>query len=309
MSIAVDMKCGSGQRGRSWVFTIPNPTDVDTLRLKQLISTYHPIKMYVGKEVGEGGLVHLQGFVNFRNPLRAIKVAQYTNRGFLDIAKGTHQQNKKYCLKQGQALIVHESEDPEEAKVKMAKSVIEICRDMSLQEIITLHPDIWLRYSSQIIKTKEIYSDQEVKAWNGDLKTKNFWLYGKPGTGKTRWATSIWSTRTLMKNQNKWWSGYNNQIKVVIIDDWNPLVKGMETYLKIWGDRYSFTGEVKQASSVIHPGNWFLIITSNYSIEECFDTITATAIKRRFKEVEIVSENDIFLTVVPDINVLGYEEE
>lgn len=308
MSIAVDIKCGGNQRGRGFVFTIPNPTVDDENRLRQLLDTYQPIKMYVGHEIGEGGLIHLQGYINLRNPIRAIKIAQYTNRGFLDVARGTHLQNKEYCLKQGNPMIVHEREDPEEAKLLMAKSVIEKCRTLSLQEIITQHPEIWLRYSNQIIKTKEIFSDQEIKAWNGELKNKNFWLWGEPGTGKTRWATSICRKNTLMKNQNKWWSGYNYGISVVIIDDWNPDVKGMEQYLKIWSDRYSFTAEVKQASMVIHPGTFFLIITSNYSIEQSFDPITASALKRRFKEVQITSQNDIFLTTVPDCNILGYEQ-
>ena len=55
--------------------------------------------------------------------------------------------------------------------------------------------------------------------------------------------------------------------------------------MKIWADRYTFTGEIKGAHSVIAP-SYNLIVTSNYSIRECFSSIEdVEAIQRRFTEI------------------------
>jgi hypothetical protein len=69
--------------------------------------------------------------------------------------------------------------------------------------------------------------------------------------------------------------------------------------MKIWSDRYSFTGEVKCGSVQIWPGNWYLVITSNYRIDQCFSLDDADAIKRRFTEWWIESPQDIALITKP----------
>ena len=145
--------------------------------------------------------------------------------------------------------------------------------------------------------------------WDGDLQDKNFWIYGKPGVGKSYWARSQLiediahcNYKLFNKAQNKWWDGYISQ-RIVLIEDWDFGEDGKKSrallgHLKIWGDKYTFNAEIKGGSLHINPGNFFLIVTSNHSIDECFDgcdAVDIAAIKRRFKEVEIFSREDIFL--------------
>lgn len=93
--------------------------------------------------------------------------------------------------------------------------------------------------------------------------------YGKPGTGKSSiakdFALQLYG-RFYEKPLNKWWNGYQGE-EVVILDDITPdQFARFQAELKVWTDRYAFDAEVK--GSVIHINPEWVIITSNYSLQE-----------------------------------------
>lgn len=125
--------------------------------------------------------------------------------------------------------------------------------------------------------------------FDGDLQAKNLWIYGPPGTGKSRLVWDYVADKGLtiyVKNQNKWWDGYNGQ-KVVIIDDAGENMQKLAAHLKNWGDRYPFTAEVKGGTRRVNTADFHLIITSNYSIREIFNATDAEAIERRFDVLQM----------------------
>ena len=125
--------------------------------------------------------------------------------------------------------------------------------------------------------------------YQGELSFKNLWIYGPPGTGKSR---LVWDyvtanrLRVYVKNQNKWWDGYDHQ-GVVLIDDAGEGMKLLAAHLKNWGDRYPFTAEVKGGTRRINTNDFHLIVTSNYSIREIFNATDAEAIERRFDVLQM----------------------
>lgn len=123
--------------------------------------------------------------------------------------------------------------------------------------------------------------------FDGDLKEKNMWIYGPPGTGKTRsiWDSARDNLKTVyVKNCNKWWDGYDGQ-DFVIIDDAGESIKVLASHLKNWADRYPITAEVKGGTRRINTASFKLFVTSNYSIDELFNSTDAEALKRRFNVV------------------------
>ena len=127
-----------------------------------------------------------------------------------------------------------------------------------------------------IYKAKMILS-QELAPYNHD-SLRGQWYYGPPGSGKSRKAREDFPDAYL-KAQNKWWDGYAGQT-AVILDDMDTDCLGH--YLKIWGDRYACTGEIK--GGTVHLRHQTFIITSNFRIEELFKDkpLFIEAIQRRF---------------------------
>lgn len=125
--------------------------------------------------------------------------------------------------------------------------------------------------------------------YDGDLKAKNIWIWGPSRTGKTYWARHFSNKRIYVKPINKWWDGYDGQ-EIVIIEDIDPdSCKHLAHYMKIWSDRYPFTAALKGSSTVISPKDYSLIVTSNYSIDDCFDGKDIIPIQSRFEDWNVRS--------------------
>lgn len=61
------------------------------------------------------------------------------------------------------------------------------------------------------------------------------WLWGKPGCGKTRYATAHFKL-AYKKLQNKWWDGYTGQEAVLLDDLGKETAKALTTHMKLWAD-------------------------------------------------------------------------
>lgn len=70
-----------------------------------------------------------------------------------------------------------------------------------------------------------------------------------------------------------------------MLDDFPSDGKYLSQFLKIWRDRYLFNGELKGEHLWINLGEYFLIVTSNYSIDDVFESSDAEVIKRRFTQL------------------------
>jgi hypothetical protein len=77
-------------------------------------------------------------------------------------------------------------------------------------------------------------------------------------------------TTTLKKTRDHWWDGYSPALtNGVIVENYPPAPEGdrLAAELKSWGDRYPFLGGVKGSTTLVDPGKFTFVITSNYSIE------------------------------------------
>lgn len=125
--------------------------------------------------------------------------------------------------------------------------------------------------------------------YEGELSTKNLWIYGPPGTGKSRMVHEYAAgagLRIFNKLQNKWWDGFSGH-QIVLIEDADPeVMHKLAAHMKVWSDRYPFCAEKKGTAQHINP-TFHLVVTSNYSIDDCFNEVDARAMKRRFDVLEM----------------------
>lgn len=303
---SVSIKCPTDKRFRAFVFTIPNYTDFDEHELEILYRDQVPLNLIAGREVcPTTGTPHLQGYVQFKNPRLPRFLCHYIHNGFIDAARGSAASNIQYCSKNNDVAVNHtDIVTVQNNKDDLGKQIYSLCSTLNPSDFIQQHPGLWVSYSSLITRTYNNIQYPERVPWCGDLQKKNVWIYGPTGTGKSTWARNQ-GTVHMHKLPNKWWNGYSSHVDTVIYEDYCPSTLGMAQYMKIWSDRYEFTAEVKNSAVRIYPGSFFFIVTSNYSIRECFEKEEDIApLQRRFTQVAVNSSEELGLHFQLDPSIL-----
>ena len=103
---------------RNCCFTVNNYSPEDEQELKSLGPKGLVKFIIFGKEVGESGTPHLQGYAE-TSTVRAFSTWKRIigERAHLERAKGTRSQNKAYCSKDGDVFQFPEGDIPEESDV------------------------------------------------------------------------------------------------------------------------------------------------------------------------------------------------
>ena len=265
--------------------------------------------LIVGKETAPTtGTPHLHFYIRFSGREYRNTVKRWLPNTWLEVARGSELANIQYVSKVEKifeygtpTMETTKTMEKEERLKEMLKDLMEM--DWNAFEA---------KYPTQAfyqMKKLQDYKIQHLKAedpWNGNLPDKNYWVFGKPGTGKSKWCRTRCSVEKLYpKNTNKWWDGFNPTLhQVVIMEDFPSDGMRFAQLMKIWSDRYSFIGEIKGGQILINPGKFFFLVTSNYPIETVFPGEDGEAIRRRFKEIEIQDAEDLHLQMALDFSIL-----
>lgn len=241
--------------------------------------------MVIGKEVGtECGTSHIHVYVEFENARSFASVTKITPRAHVEVCKGSSMENRAYVVKdsdfqeRGDRSLTEKEKG--ESEKRRWETAFEAAKAGRIEDI---DADIVMRHYGNI---KRIQKDFMSKAI--DLPDyRSLWIVGTTGSGKTTLARKSYPDY-YTKLPNKWWDGYSNPA-TVILEDLDPYKMKMEQLvyeLKMWGDKFSFTGETKGGMVSLRPKTF--IVTSQYTIDELFrdfDSCTRDAISRRFREV------------------------
>lgn len=271
-------------RARGWCFTINNPTEEDEDFAYNL--AWGAKYVCCGKEVGEQGTPHLQGFVYFENARKFSAVKAMHDQAHWEPMRGTAAQAAEYCKKEGDFFEwgtppMTQTEKGEEGKLAIQERW-QLAREGKFDELPPEH-----------IKTYEYINRKYAAPLKDRDLLDNLWINGPSGCGKSRYVRENF-TVFYWKPMSKWWDGYNGE-DVIVLDDFAPEHgKYLGYYLKIWADHYVFNAEVKGGMIRARPKT--VVVTSQYKLRDCFEeTETKDALERRF---QIKTYSDLFKTFV-----------
>jgi len=274
-------------RSRSYCFTINNynQASIDDL----LFRLVDPVYLVFGKEVGESGTPHLQGFVHFENArsFKALKAALPRAHIEIKSSRSTFAQASEYCKKDGD---FHEQGVlPSDPAVKGADekerwvSIIALAESGDWERI---KEDFPIEYGTKLKTLEYLHAKRPRALVEIDEAVPHQWIYGPPGTGKSRTARDQNPGAFIKDPTEKWWDGYDGE-DVVIIDDFDKFQVKQGGDMKRWLDRYPFQAQVKGGYMKARPSK--VIITSNYHPKEIWDDdVTVKAILRRVELVHLV---------------------
>lgn len=265
---------------RSFVFTFHNWNE-DTLKF---ILAYFKDARYIviGKEWGKSGETkHLQGYVQLNKRMTLKKIGGLFP-WHVEKVMGTPDQAATYCKKENDFIelgTLNTCESGGKSTQDKWRKIVDLAKSGSFPLIEEEYPGIYLR----CLRNLHMVHAEALSPLENEKKC--LWLWGKPGTGKSRFARDF-DNNGFYKLLNKWWDGYRGQ-KTIILDDFSKDHKCLGSHLKRWADRYPITGEIK--GSVIPPHYDTLIVTANYTPEEIFeDEMLAAAIRRRFIIIRVL---------------------
>nr|AJD07568.1 replication-associated protein [Sewage-associated circular DNA molecule] len=260
----------SNVRKENFVFThnnYPNTTLQDTIDCKYII---------YGKEIGESGTPHLQGFVRFESKKSLAQVIALLPGCHVEVAIAP-QSAIEYCKKDGdfteRGIAPLSQKRKGETEKERWNEIKTLAKAGRLDEIDS---EVYVRNYRTL---KEIAKDHMPQVPDA-TELPGEWFYGPAGTGKSRAAREE-NPVAYAKPLNQWWDGYQDE-PVVIVDDMDPFHKSLAYEFKMWGDRYAFVAPIKGGALRIRPTK--VIVTSQYMPEEIWeDAATLEAINRRFK--------------------------
>lgn len=263
-------------RSKNWTFTINNWTETDEEAVALLSEKAR--YLIVGRETGEEGTPHLQGYVVFKNQRTMSAVSKDLPRAHLEVAKGNSLQNRDYCAKDGDFHEVGERPLTSKEKGTSEKDRWERTRTLAREgRFDEIDADIWLRYDRNLLR-----EHARARPLPPTLDAlENEWHFGPTGTGKSRSVRTAYPDAYICNPSSLFWDGYHDQ-DVVIIEDLDKYHVKLGYFLKIWGDHYRFNVESKgKGERLIRPKK--IIITSNYHPEDIWDDPeTVNPILRRY---------------------------
>lgn len=127
-------------KSRNWTFTLNNYKDEE---YNEIIATCHSKNWnYIfGKEIGESGTPHIQGFINYDNTIRFDTLKKIMNRAHIEKSRGNIDSNIVYCSKDGEYETNWTEDEIEEARArhKLREPIKKIkCKDSEKMTVARL---------------------------------------------------------------------------------------------------------------------------------------------------------------------------
>lgn len=263
-------------RPRNVCFTLNNYTDNDVSKIVNNADKFS--YLIFGKETGESGTPHLQGYAEWKES-RAMSTWKKLlgDRIHLEERMGSAMQAAEYCKKENNFSEFGEI-SKQGNRSDLGKIGEEIIAGKSLKDIALENPGTFIKFNKGFTALKNLTYKHRDPA----KPPKVLWLWGDAGVGKTKYAFDRFEADDCyIKDSTKWWNGYTQQ-PCVIIDDFDHTSWDYRSLLRIL-DRYKL--EVENKGGYIPLNSDTIIITCEYAPEMLWHGNTLKQITRRITEI------------------------
>lgn len=218
---------------RNTCFTLNNYTEEEY----ESVINWECQYLIVGKEVGENGTPHLQGYVEWNNSKRFSVLKNLNPRIHWENRKGTANQASDYCKKSDEKAFIKGTISKQGKRSDLTECCDAIKARVPIREIAINYPETFVRYYRGFDRLDYEVSDHRTEAPYVE------WRYGKAGVGKTHGAIEKHKDSYYMKDNSKWWDGYRYE-EAIIIGDFSPSVWDFKGFLELL-DKWKYQGEIK----------------------------------------------------------------
>jgi len=267
-------------RATRWCFTLNNYTAAEIKSLDVKTSDKQLCSYIVyGKEVGDSGTPHLQGYLELtsKRELSTVKLV-VGNRAHIECAKGTSKQASDYCKKDGAFTERGTLSNGQGHRSDLDDIGRRVLSGTSLDTIADTDPGMYTRYHRGL---QALANTIPSPKWR-DVKVLVYW--GPTGSGKTRAAMSLCGGDVYKLNTNTngtlWFDGYRGE-KVLLLDDYYGWIKHGDLLTIL--DGYPYRCQVK--GSFCNAQWTTVVITSNKPPQEWYAQGLNPALARRLTQV------------------------
>lgn len=274
-------------QAKNWCFTLNNygDGDFDAIFTTAQEETSHVLYVIIGKEVGESGTPHLQGYISFskRKTIGRVK-AIVGNRAHVESARGKPAQAADYCKKEGTWKEWGELPKGQGNRSDLQVVYSQIKDGVGLREIADEFPGTVIRYHTGIKRIQQLFRPKR------ESPPQIWVLWGKTGSGKTK---RVWEfadgDKLWIHPGEKWFDGYDGQ-PAVLFDDFDGSWFKLGYLLRLT-DRYPMTVPVKGGHAWWAPKT--IYFTSNLKPQDWYpkgNDEHRRALMRRLKEFGKIEE-------------------
>jgi len=274
---------------RYWFFTWNMGEHICILAMKKQITDYPSRWTICAIEHGtRNRRAHLQGAFYFKSATKWSTLVKQFKGIWIVPAKGTASQIIKYCTKEDKDCF-QRGEPPVDkqeaskrggaATAEKYQDALEIAKDPS-KSLLECDASLVIKHLPNLCKIRATFGPVP-----DDLeKPMSFWLFGRPGTGKSTYVRNFCRDNDLLMFskplEDQWWDEMPSRTCVTLLDDFDIEHKNYGRSLKIWADQYKFVVNIKNVKSSVRPSHFF--VTSNYHPNEIWSGKMLEALARRF---------------------------
>lgn len=257
---------------RSWCFTLNNYTAEDEARIQAL----RPVYIVYGREEGDSGTPHLQGYMYFKDAksLTGAKVFLGSTTVHVEAARAKPKVAADYCKKDGD-IYEYGTCPAQGLRSDLAEALLDYKDGHSLEWM-------YLHHGTQAIKHVQGY---HMARKAPHLERKVYWFHGDSGSGKTRAAYDLAGDNDVYITSGNAGSffldGYWAE-KYVIFDDFRPTDLRLNQLLR-YLDRYPVSINIKYGRAPYLAEH--IIITSDRPPSGYYHGKDLAQVERRIHEI------------------------